>query len=275
MDPIVDADWLLRNRDDVVVCDVRWYLDGRSGLDAYARGHVRDAVFVDLDAVLAAPATPEAGRHPLPDPEVFAHAMGGLGISNTDRVVAYDDAGGATAARLAWMLRAQGSEAAILDGGISAWPEALSTVVEYRQPRRFRPRAWPADQLADSDDTAAAAAASGMVVIDARADARYRGEIEPVDERAGHIPGAVNVPFDSLLNPDGRLLEPRFLEDKFRNAGVGADTDVVVYCGSGVTACAGLLVLEQLGFGRQRLYPGSWSQWSADPTRPAKQGHLR
>ncbi len=132
--PVVGAAWLQDHRDDIVVADVRWYLDGRSGRDAYAGGHLPGAVFVDLDAVLAGPATRAGGRHPLPDPEVFARGMAGLGIGDGDTVVAYDDDGGVMAARLVWMLRATGHDAALLDGGIAAWDGLLETETPPRPP---------------------------------------------------------------------------------------------------------------------------------------------
>lgn len=264
--PIVDVDWLRPHRDDVAVCDVRWYLDGRSGHDAYASGHLPGAVFVDLDRWLAAPATPGEGRHPLPLPEVFAAGMRRAGISNGTTVIAYDDAGGATAARLVWLLRACGERAALLDGGLAAIDESLSVVEPVVVPGSFDLDVWPAAPMADADEVADAVA-SGGVVIDARAPERYDGRNEPVDPRAGHIPGARNVPFAGNLDSAGRFLDPPGLRARY--AAVGADTTpAIVYCGSGVTACHDLLAIEHAGLPAARLYPGSWSQWSADPTRP-------
>lgn len=264
--PIVDVEWLQSHRHDVVVCDVRWYLDGRSGRDAYASGHLPGAVFVDLDRWLAAPATPAAGRHPLPRPEVFATGMRRAGVSNGTTVIAYDDAGGATAARLVWLLRACGERAALLDGGLAATDEPLSVVAPVIVPGSFDVDAWPEAQTADADEVADAIA-SGGVVIDARAPQRYDGATEPVDRRAGHIPGALNVPFAGNLDAAGRFLHPAALRTRY--TAVGADTTpAIVYCGSGVTACHDLLAIEHAGLPAARLYPGSWSQWSADPARP-------
>src|SRR5438132_1433344 len=203
MDPVVDAAWLSEHRDAVTVCDVRWYLDGRSGADAYARGHIPGAVFVDLDADLCATPSPAAGRHPLPASDAFAAAMSRRGVAGDDVVVAYDDASGANAARLVWMLRATGHDAALLDGGIAAWHGPLETTTPTRAATRFDPVPWPAALLADPVATASAA-----VLVDARAPERYRGEHEPVDPRAGHIPGAVNVPFSGNLDAAGRFLPP-------------------------------------------------------------------
>lgn len=272
--PVVSVEELaeLRRRGDapVVVADVRWYLDGRSGRDAHEAGHVPGAVFVDLDAVLAAPASPTAGRHPLPDPEVFAEGLGALGVGDDTVVVAYDDAGGAVAARLVWMLRATVRPAALLDGGLDAWAGPLETgPVEVTRRRTLTPRPWPPERLAGADDLAARRA---DVVVDARAPDRYRGEVEPVDARVGHVPGAVNVPTATNLDADGRFLSPESLRSRYAVAGVAEGADVVVYCGSGVTACHDLLAIERAGLGPGRLYPGSWSAWSADPDRSVATG---
>ena len=266
--PVVDPGWWRAHRDSVVLADVRWYLDGRSGRAAYDAGHLPGAVFVDLDRWLAAPASPEAGRHPLPDPAVFAEGMAGLGIGDDDPVLAYDDAGGVVAARLVWMLRATGHPAALLDGGLTAHEGPLETDADPRPRASFTARPWPADRLADIDD----AADPGNVVLDARDPARYRGETEPVDPRPGHIPGARNLPVRANVDDDGRLLPVGELRRRFAQAGVTDGSSVVSYCGSGVTACHNLLALEHAGLGPGRLYAGSWSQYSADPDRPAALG---
>jgi thiosulfate/3-mercaptopyruvate sulfurtransferase len=251
-----------------VVADVRHYLDGRSGRAAYDGGHLPGAVFVDLDTVLAAPASPAAGRHPLPDPEAFAQGLGALGIGDDDTVVAYDDAGGVMAARLVWMLRAVGHDAALLDGGLLAYDGPLETDTPARPTARFTPRPWPAARLASIDDAADAA----NVVIDARQRERFRGDEEPLDPRAGHIPGAHSVPARENVDASGRFLPPEQLREKLAEAGVVPGAPVVSYCGSGVTACHNLLAIEHAGLGEGRLYPGSWSQWSHDPARPAATG---
>jgi thiosulfate/3-mercaptopyruvate sulfurtransferase len=267
--PVVDTDWLSRHRDEVLVADVRWYLDGRDARSVYEQGHLPGAVFVDVDRDLAGPPSPDSGRHPLPDPDDFAHSMSRLGIGNGTTVVAYDDAGGVIAARLVWMLRSLDHPAAVLDGGIGAYGGALDTGPgNATTPAEFSSRPWPRELLATIDD----ATDPNYVVIDARDASRYRGEEEPVDPRAGHIPGARNLPCRSNLGPDGRLLPAEEIKRRFQDAGVAPGVGVISYCGSGITACHNLLALEHAGLGRGRLYPGSWSQYSNDPDRPAEKG---
>jgi thiosulfate/3-mercaptopyruvate sulfurtransferase len=266
--PIVDAGWLRENRGAVVVADVRWYLDDRDGRTAYAAGHIPGAVFVDLDADLAAPGSPAEGRHPLPDPADFAASMGRLGIGDGDTVVAYDDQGGVMAARLVWMLRATGHDAALLDGGIAAYDGPLETAEPERAATDFTPAPWPADRVASIDEAADTAA---NVVIDARQRERYLGEPSPLDPRAGHIPGARSLPARENVDAAGRFLPADELRRRLTAVGIDSpDTPVVSSCGSGVTACHNLLVLEHAGVGRGRLYPGSWSQWASDPDRPVQ-----
>ena len=264
--PVVDAAWLRAHRDALVVADCRLYLDGRPAASAYAAGHIDGAVFVDLARWLAAPASAADGRHPLPSPERFAEGMAQAGIGDATTVVAYDDAGGVMAARLVWMLRVTGHDAALLDGGLAAWDEPLSTQAPVVARAVFAPVDWPQERLAGADD----AADARNVVIDARQAERFRGESEPIDSRAGHIPGARSVPTREHLDPASeRLLPVDALRERFAAAGVVAGgPPVVSYCGSGVTACHNLLVMEHAGLGLGRLYPGSWSQWSADPRRP-------
>jgi thiosulfate/3-mercaptopyruvate sulfurtransferase len=266
--PVVDAEWLRQHRDAVVLTDVRWYLDGRSGRAAYDAGHLPGAVFVDVDADLAAHGDPSSGRHPLPDPEHFAARMAALGIADGDTVVAYDDEGGVIAARLVWMLRVTGHEAALLDGGMAAYDGRLEEDAPSRDRTTFTPRPWPEQRLADVTD----AADAGNVVVDARDAERFRGEVEPIDPQAGHIPGAVNLACRTNVDADGRFLPADELRRRFEAVGVSDATSVISYCGSGVTACHNLIALELAGFGPGRLYPGSWSQYSADPDRPVATG---
>jgi thiosulfate/3-mercaptopyruvate sulfurtransferase len=266
--PIVDLGWWRSRQLDVVAADVRWYLDGRSGRAAYASGHLPGAVFVELEQALAAPAAPAAGRHPLPDPAVFARELGALGIADEDVVVAYDDAGGIVAARLVWLLRALGQPAAVLDGGLGAYDGPLERSAPLPRAVVRRPRAWPEELIADADD----AADPANVVLDARARPRYLGEVEPIDPRAGHVPGARSLPAGDTIGADGRISSVPELRRRFAVAGVREDSRVVSYCGSGVTACHTLLALELAGFAPGRLYAGSWSQWSHDPDRAVATG---
>ncbi len=270
---LVDADWLSDHLDDVVVCDVRWYLDGRSGRAAYDAGHIPSAIFVDLDHDLSGPAGGTAGRHPLPDPATFAATMGRLGIGDGTHVVAYDDTSGANAARLVWMLRVLGEPAALLDGGVARGPGRFRREPARAPPATFTPRHWPAEAIIDADGLASAIDREEVVALDARAGERYRGEVEPVDARAGHIPGARNLPWASLIDPDTRRFRSHDeLRDRLAAAGVDADTSVVAYCGSGVSACVDLLAIELAGLPAARLFVTSWSGWSADPDRPVATG---
>ena len=269
IEPVVDLEWWQDRRDRVVLADVRWYLDGRSGLAAYDRGHLPEAVFVDLDRLLSGEGSPREGRHPLPDPQAFAEGMAALGIGDEDVVVAYDDDGGAVAARLVWMLRVTGHQSALLDGGLGAYAGPLEQVAApKRPPAVFTSRPWPSDRLAGIDD----AADPANVVLDARARDRYRGAHEPLDPRPGHIPGARSLPCRESLDERGAFLPVDRLRQRLQDVGVTADASVVSYCGSGITACHNLLALEHAGFAPGRLYPGSWSQYSHAGERLAATG---
>ncbi|WP_055589152.1 sulfurtransferase [Peterkaempfera griseoplana] len=258
----------------VVLADMRWYLDGRSGRAAYEEGHLPGAVFVDLDHCLTGPATPEGGRNPLPTPEVFAEGMRELGIGDDDSVVAYDDQGGVIAARLVWMLRTTGRRAAVLDGGLNAYlhahPGSLTVEETALAGGTFSVRPWPTEVLAGTDEVVG----PDVLAVDARNRDRFAGAQDPVDPRPGHIPGAVNVPCRENLDGRGRLLPVREIRDNFAAAGVDRSTarKVVSYCGSGVTACHNLLTLEHAGLGRGRLHVGGWSAYSRDESRPVETG---
>ena len=264
--PLVDPRWLAAHADAVVIADVRWYLDGRSGREAYDRGHIGGARFVDLDTDLSGPPTTEGGRHPLPSPDDFAAAMGGLGIGDDTAVIAYDDVGGVIASRLWWMLDCVGVDAAVLDGGLDAWPGALQTAAPSWQPVTFTARPWPAERFATIEEIDAARNDPDRLVIDARSVERYRGEPNAIDPRFGHIPGAVSMQVgDNLL--DGRLLSAGKMRDRYERVGA-ADRQVIAYCGSGVSACHDLLALRHAGLDDGRLFVGSWSAWGSDPDRP-------
>ena len=269
--PFVSAEWLADHLDDVVVVDCRWALDGSQGREQYVEAHLPGAVFVDLDTELAGRPSAGGGRHPLPSPGDFATSMARAGVGDHTPVVAYDTMGGAVAARLVWMLRILDHPAAVLDGGLAAWSGELERGEVHPRVHGFTTRPWPAEAVAEADDVAATAAAGGLV-LDARAAGRYRGEVEPVDARPGHVPGAVNLPFADNLAPGGVLRADTALRDRFVDVGVAPDRDTIVYCGSGVTACHDALAIELAGLGRPRLFVGSWSAWSADPDRPVATG---
>ncbi|HLH69184.1 MAG TPA: sulfurtransferase [Candidatus Dormibacteraeota bacterium] len=269
--PLIDVDWLAEHLTApwLRIVDFRWYLDGRSGRAAYASGHLPGAVFVDLEEVSGA--RPNAGRHPLPEPEQFARAMRAAGVNRDTTVVVYDDQGGMVAARLWWMLRYFGHDAvAVLDGGLQAWRGELSTEPVAPTPGDFvvgQPRHWM--QL---DYEAVRTLPPGTVLLDARAPERYRGEVEPIDPRAGHIPGARNAYCRDNLDGDLRFKAAPELRERFARLGVEAGAEVVAYCGSGVSACHDLLALELAGLPGARLYVGSWSDWSARPDAPVATG---
>ena len=272
---VVKADWLQSNRRDVVLADVRWYLDGRSGRAAYDRKHIPGAVFLDLDSDLSGAPTLEGGRHPLPDPEAFASAMSRAGIGNGQAVVAYDDCGGMVAARLWWMLSVLGENAAVLDGGLALWDGPLIAAEEETDlpPQAdFVPKPWPKEALATIEEVDKLSSGEETVILDARSPERFQGRPNAIDERFGHIPGAINAPFSANLSSDGTLLPAAALRQHYSACGVENDTPVIAYCGSGVSACLNLLALSLAGRPQSRLFVGSWSAWGADHTRPLETG---
>jgi thiosulfate/3-mercaptopyruvate sulfurtransferase len=254
-----------------VVLDIRWVLGGPPGIEAYRRGHIPGALFVDLDRELSAP--PGRGRHPLPDRTSFEVAMRRHGVSGSRSVVVYDAATGMAAARAWWLLRYFGHpDVTLLDGGFAAWIAAGLPVIEGDEPDPA-----PGDFQATPggmpllDAGGAAGIASRGVLVDARAPERFRGETEPVDPVAGHIPGARNLPAPRTLNADGTMLPAEELRTRFSALGIGPDTPVGVYCGSGVVASQGVLALARAGIDAA-LYAGSWSDWITDPQRPVAVG---
>lgn len=246
------------------------------GRGAYLDEHLPGATYADLNTDLSRAVTPISGRHPLPSPEEFATRLRAWGVNRDSRVVAYDDGNGAYAARLWWMLRWLGhDEVAVLDGGMRRWLQlGLPLTDELPQPMPGDFVARPRPMLAVSADEVRAATADPAVrILDARAPERYRGEVEPIDKVAGHVPGARNHPFGLSLDSQGRFLPPDALRGALAASLDGAAPErSIVYCGSGVTACHVLLALEQAGLPGARLYPGSWSEWSSDPARPVGTG---
>jgi len=249
---------------DLRIVDVRWYL-GRPGAGraAYDAGHLPDAIHLDLDNDLVAPEGP--GRHPLPEPSWLAARLGRAGIGDGDLVVAYDDVGGWIAARLWWMLDNLGHpRASVLDGGLTAWT-ALGLPTTTDEPEFEPAELHLADhwsRVVDRGDLLKRLRSQRRpVLLDARAGPRYRGEVEPIDPVAGHIPTALNAPTDGNLGTDGRFLPADALRQRF--AGLGADGgDVITSCGSGVSACHHALAMRIAGLPDPILYPGSWSDWS-------------
>jgi thiosulfate/3-mercaptopyruvate sulfurtransferase len=255
--------------------DVRWRLGGPPGIDLYQAGHIPGAVFTDLDRDLAAPPGP-GGRHPMPATADFEAAMRRAGVRDRQPVVVYDDADSTAAARAWWLLRYFGHrQVRVLDGGFAAWTAAghpVETGLPASAPAAGDFTASPGHLPLLDADGAAALARTG-VLLDARAGARYRGETEPVDPVAGHIPGAVSAPTAENVHKDGTFLPPADLASRFAALGAGADGDPAVgaYCGSGVTAAHEVLALTLAGI-PAALYTGSWSEWITDPARPVATG---
>jgi thiosulfate/3-mercaptopyruvate sulfurtransferase len=275
MRPLISVDDLKARlgADDLCVIDARFSLaDTEAGRRAYAEAHLPGAVYLHLDADLSGPLGRHGGRHPLPSPEAAAATFGRAGVGPDTHVVAYDDGDGMVAGRVWWLLRWLGFERVqVLDGGWAAWraangPETAEAAVPTA--RSFDPeprsdmvvdRAWLLDHLADPD----------VVVIDARAPERYRGEVEPIDPRAGHVPGARNLPFADNLE-GGRFKDDDALRERF--AHVARAPTLVVYCGSGVSAAHDVLALELAGVTGAKLYAGSWSDWVSHADAPVAMG---
>lgn len=266
--PLITVEELAEVR-GATLLDVRWQLATGAQPELYASGHIPAAVFIDLDRDLSAPPGPE-GRHPLPSAEAFEAAVRAAGVNNETPVVVYDDANGLPAARAWWLLRYFGHrEVALLDGGLAAWLAAGGTLAEGDEapehPGNFQARPGA---MAVIDAAQAAELASRGLLLDARAPERYRGESEPLDPVAGHIPGARNWPMARSLDSSGRLKPQSRLGEAL--AGLRG-RDVGAYCGSGITAAHTVLALELAGI-PAALYPGSWSEWITDPSRPVATG---
>jgi thiosulfate/3-mercaptopyruvate sulfurtransferase len=263
-DRLRDPDWF--------VADCRFELGApEAGREAWRAGHLPGAIHVDLELDLSAPVTPVTGRHPLPSPAAFAETLGRLGIGNATQVVCYDAGPGAYASRLWWMLRWLGHDAvAVLDGGFAAWVaegRPVDAQLAPRAPARFAACLRP--QMVLDAAGVAHALARGETLVDVRGAERFAGRVEPLDAVAGHVPGAVNLPYLENLDAAGRFRAPAELAALWRaRTGVVAGRAPICMCGSGVTACQGLLALEAAGIRGGRLYAGSWSEWIRDPMRP-------
>ncbi|WP_340399024.1 sulfurtransferase [Paenibacillus sp. FSL H8-0079] len=265
MKNIVSMRWLLARmyEPDVVIADCRFLLgQPEAGRQAYEAGHIPGAVYLDLEKDLSSPLSTHGGRHPLPDPAVLASRLSKAGIGSNSRIVAYDDQGGMNASRLWWLLRYIGHEQVyIMDEGFSAWKNAkfpVTTDVPVQIPSSFEVNVQPA-MLASVEDVQQASASGSAVLIDSRDARRYAGLEEPIDAKAGHIPGALNYFWKDVLDWDGRWTGTEVLEERFSK--LDKDCAIIVYCGSGVSACPNVIALEEAGFSNVKLYSGSWSDW--------------
>jgi thiosulfate/3-mercaptopyruvate sulfurtransferase len=265
---------LVETNAKVVILDASFDLmDPDAGERSYREAHIPGAIHVHLDRDLSAPKTGLNGRHPMPTREAFAQTVGRWGIGDTTQVVAYDRQGAMYAARVWWMLRWLGHESvALLDGGLAAWQKA-GGAIESAVPTLQARDAYPIKpSLVPTIDADALATLLGRVrLIDARAGERFRGEVEPIDKQAGHIPGALNRFFKDNLDADGRFKPAAALRAEWSPLVTG-EAPVVQQCGSGATACHNIFAMQLAGLGTSTLYPGSWSEWSSDPSRPVAKG---
>lgn len=259
-----------------VVVDCRFdLLQPQAGRVAYLAGHIPGAVYADLNEDLSAPVTAQSGRHPLPNSQELAQKLGNWGISNTTQVVVYDAGNGGYAVRLWWLLRWLGHEAvALLDGGLAAWQAAglvLDTQIPAPKPAKFTITLHSQMNLTTAQVRDGLARTS-IKLVDARTSARYAGDVEPIDPVAGHIPTALNYPFEANLDSQGRFLSAAQLRARF--AKLAPDPSQVVHmCGSGVTACHNILAMELAGLTGSKLYAGSWSEWIRDHINPVTKGY--
>lgn len=282
MDLLVTTAWLSEHLHDanLRIADVRWYLldQDKSGASEYARGHIPGAVFIDLDTALAKHGVIGPGRHPIPEPRAFAEAMSQAGIDANTHVIAYDDRGGATAGRLWWLLKYFGHDnVSLLDGGIAQWiaeGRPLQTETPHIPPKKFVAHSPRNEMVVDKNAVRRLVRDPNALVVDVRVSERYRGEIEPIDPIAGHVPGAKNAPIAGNLKSatDLRFREPAQIRQRFEKLGAHPDTTIVAYCGSGVNAAQTVFALKLAGFKNVLLYEGSWSDWSRDPNLPIATG---
>jgi len=270
---LISAEELLADSGRPVLLDVRWALGDSHGREQYLAGHLPGAVFVDLETELADPPSPQAGRHPLPSLQRLQASARRWGIRDGSSVVVYDASGGLAAARAWWLLCWGGlPDVRLLDGGLDAWRRAGGPVESgdvVPEPGTVTVTGGGMPVL--TIDDAAALPGAGGVLLDARAVERYCGEVEPIDPRAGHVPGAVSAPTTENLSADGTFRATGELRERFASVGATAETSVGVYCGSGVTAAHEVAALAEAGI-EAALWPGSWSQWSNDLDRPAALG---
>lgn len=272
MNPLIDVAELAETLDSTLVLDCQWTLGGPPGELAYRQAHLPGAAHLDLDTDLAGPPGPD-GRHPLPDPDVLQAALRRCGVGQDSPIVVYDDRASMAAARAWWTLRWAGlSRVRVLDGGLAAWRAAGRPVRSGPEPQRSPGTVTVrAGSLPVLDAAATAELARSGVVLDARAGERFRGEVEPIDPVAGHIPGALSAPTTENLDADGHFLPPAVLTERFAAFGLTPGGRAGTYCGSGVTAAHQALALALAGIDAV-VYVGSWSHWVADPARPVATG---
>jgi len=272
---IISVDDLYHHFDDPdwAIIDCRFDLTNPGwGHENYHQSHIPGSVYAHIDQDLSGPITPQSGRHPLPDIQQIVERLSSWGVGNQSQVVVYDTLGGAYAARLWWLMRMLGHQAvAVLDGSFKAWLETqypVTSGIEAHTPALFTPDPQT-HMVADTSEVNRIRTDPAYCLIDARTPERFRGEHEPIDSAAGHIPGAVNRFHGENLAPDGKFRSPGQLKEQFRSLiGNTPPERVIVYCGSGVTSCHHILAMELAGLSGSRLYVGSWSEWIRDPDRP-------
>ncbi|MGM0875768.1 MAG: sulfurtransferase [Bacillota bacterium] len=282
MQNIVSTEWLAdeiqSNNKNLVLVDTRFNLsDIEEGYRHYLEGHLPSAVYIDLEKDLSAPIAKHGGRHPLPDVDMLSKRLGDLGISNDSKVVIYDDQGGMVASRLWWLLNYIGvSNAAVLDGGWKKWTsenKPVTIVVPHPSPKTLLPQLNHDWKWVDHVEVKEKLHQPDTILIDSRENPRYLGEFEPIDPVAGHIPGATNYFWKDALNEDGGWREREELINHFSD--IPISKEVIVYCGSGVSACPNILALKEAGYFNVKLYAGSWSDWISYSDNPVAVGDER
>lgn len=262
----------IQTKNNLVIVDLRWYIDSpEKGLLEYEKEHIPTSIFIDLEKELSEHSDISKGRHPLPSPQVFTNLLTEKGISQDSFIVIYDDAGGAIASRLWWMLRwIGGPESLILDGGFQSWKNEKLPVesgIDNKFIKQINNPIIPKPKnefVVTKEDIIDNLNSQKFILIDSRDKSRYTGELEPIDPIGGHIPDSINYPYKGNLNSSFEFLDSEKLKENFNNLGIDSDKNIVCYCGSGVTSCHNIIALEMAGFKTPKLYVGSWSEWCRD-----------